>query len=321
VPDELSRRLLRAYGRIAAWACAAFTALTPARSAETAPFELVEAAPGVFVHAGRHEETSPANLGDVANIGFVVGGRCVAVVDTGGSLAAGRALAAAVRRTTDRPVCYVINTHMHPDHVFGNAAFADGASAPRFVGAASLPEALATRATHYEAALAGALGDAAAGSRIVAPDLLVDDRLRLDLGGRALTLQRWPTAHTNNDLTVFDEASGTLWLGDLLFERRIPSVDGSVKGWLAVGARLRELPVRQVIPGHGRIAPPWPASLDAQTRYLGNVVSRVRDALVRGMTLAETVDAADPADAEGWALADAYHRRNLTAAYAELEWE
>ncbi|NMG44090.1 quinoprotein relay system zinc metallohydrolase 2 [Aromatoleum toluvorans] len=300
-------------------ACAAFAALGPAWGGVALPFDVVEAAPGLFVHTGRHEETSQANRGDIANVGFIVGERCVAVIDTGGSLAIGQALAAAVRRATDRPVCYVINTHMHPDHVFGNAAFAGGAA--RFVGAASLPEALAARAAHYEAGLAEALGDAAAGSRIVAPDLLVDDRLRLDLGGRALVLQRWPTAHTNNDLTVFDEASGTLWLGDLLFDERIPSVDGSIKGWIAVGARLREQAVSRVIPGHGRIAPPWPAALDAQSRYLQQVAASVRAALAAGKTLRETVDAANPADADGWLLADAYHRRNVTAAYAELEWE
>lgn len=319
MPDELRRGGARAARNLIARACTAFALLAPAAGGAAPAFELVEAAPGVFVHTGRHEETSQANGGDIANIGFVVGERCVAVIDTGGSLAIGQALAAAVRRTTDRPVCYVINTHMHPDHVFGNAAFSGGVA--RLVGAASLPEALAARAAHYEAALAEALGAAAAGSRIVAPDLLVDERLRLDLGGRALVLQRWPTAHTNNDLTVFDEASGTLWLGDLLFDERIPSVDGSIKGWIAVGARLREQPVSQVIPGHGRIAPPWPAALDAQSRYLRQVAASVRTALAAGKTLRETVDAADPADADGWLLAEAYHRRNVTAAYAELEWE
>jgi len=325
VPDAVSggRRgpmRLRAAAR-AACIAALLAALPPASGAEVPPLEVVEAAPGVFVHVGRHEETTAANLGDIANIGFVVGERCVAVIDSGGSLAVGRALAAAVRGKTDRPVCYVINTHMHPDHVFGNAAFLDDAVRPQFVGSARLPQALAARDEHYRAALAAALGAAAAGSRAVAPDLLVDDRLRLDLGGRVLVLQRWPTAHTDNDVTVFDEANGTLWLGDLLFDERIPSVDGSIKGWLAVGARLRELPVRQVIPGHGRIAPPWPDALDAQARYLERVVARVRDALARGMTLRETVAAAEMADARGWRLAEAYHRRNLTAAYAELEWE
>lgn len=273
------------------------------------------------MHLGRHEETSPANLGDLANIGFIVGERCVAVIDSGGSLAVGQALLAALRTRTERPVCYVINTHMHPDHVFGNAAFASLPQPPRFVGSYRLPAALAGRAGSYRRSLSAALGEAAAGSSIVPPQLPVDGTLRLDLGGRTLLLQSWPTAHTDNDLTVLDETTGTVWLGDLLFEGRIPSVDGSIKGWLAVLKTLRTLPARQVIPGHGALGLPWPAALDAPTRYLETVVAQVRAAIARGLTLAQTVAAADPAEAADWQLAAAYHRRNVTAAYAELEWE
>lgn len=308
--------LIRALPALACW-----VGLAPAAAAEVAPLTVVEAASGVFVHLGRHEETSLSNRGDIANIGFVVGEKCVAVVDSGGSLAVGLALKAAVRARTNRPVCYVINTHMHPDHVFGNAAFADLPDPARFVGSARLPEALATRGGHYRAALSAALGEAVTGSRVVPPDLLVEGELSLDLGGRALILRSWPTAHTNNDLTVFDAATGTLWLGDLLFEGRIPSLDGSIKGWLAVIEQLRELPARQVIPGHGALGLAWPAALDAPARYLEHVARQVRAALDRGLPLHETVNAADPAEVAGWQLAESYHRRNVTAAYAELEWE
>ena len=89
-----------------------------AQAAELPAFAIEEIAPGNFVHYGTHEERSPANLGDNANVGFIVGERCVAAVDTGGSLAVGRLLRAAIRRVTPLPVCYVIITHVHPDHFF-----------------------------------------------------------------------------------------------------------------------------------------------------------------------------------------------------------
>ena len=88
-------------------------------------FALGNPAPGVYVHYGQQAEMSRANLGDIANLGFVVGTRCVAVIDTGGTYAVGHALREAIRRVTAVPICYVINTHGHPDHVFGNPAFAE----------------------------------------------------------------------------------------------------------------------------------------------------------------------------------------------------
>ena len=128
---------------------AASTLATSAMAVE--PLAVRQVAEGVYVHAGLLQDPSIANHGDVANIGFVVGATCVAVIDTGETLAIGRALRAAVGRVTRLPVCYVINTHVHPDHVFGNAAFAD--DAPRFVGHARLVAAMAARGDHYRRAL------------------------------------------------------------------------------------------------------------------------------------------------------------------------
>ena len=119
-------------------------------SPDIEPLPVEEIAPGVHVHVG-HQVTWPGahgdeRAGDIANLGFVVGERCVAVIDTGGSPQLGQRLLAAIRRVSTRPVCYVINTHVHPDHTLGNAAFAALAPAPRFVGHARLKASLADAA-------------------------------------------------------------------------------------------------------------------------------------------------------------------------------
>jgi quinoprotein relay system zinc metallohydrolase 2 len=296
-----------------------------------APLSLSEVAPGVFVHQGRVENWLPANQGDVANLGFIVGQRCVAVIDTGGTPAVGQALRAAITRTTPLPVCYVINTHVHPDHLLGNEAFAaevaasttgtTSTSAPRFVGHARLPAALGARERYLRNALSRDFGQTLAPAAIVYPTQLVERRLDLDLGGRTLQLEAWPTAHTDNDLSVFDPATRTLFLGDLLFVEHLPVVDGSLRGWLKVLAELRSRDVALVVPGHGAPSARWPAVLDGEERYLQSLLSETRAALRQRLNIQQAVEQVGRGATQGWQLTETFHRRNVTAAYAELEWE
>jgi quinoprotein relay system zinc metallohydrolase 2 len=279
-----------------------------------------EVAPGVFVREGAVALMSAGNRGGIANIGFVVGEAAVAVIDTGGSVEDGKALLAAVRDVTDRPVRYVINTHMHPDHVFGNAAFADFAA--DFVGAARLPMALAAREAHYLAANRSLLGEALSKDiRIVPPTLIVEDELALDLGNRRLLLRTWPAAHTDNDLTILDEATGTLFAGDLVFLEHIPALDGSILGWLEAIDALAAIPAERVVPGHGPVSAPWPQALEPQRRYLNAVATGVRELIGAGESIAEAPARVAPGERSHWKLFDAFHARNVTAAFAELEWE
>jgi quinoprotein relay system zinc metallohydrolase 2 len=280
-----------------------------------------EVAPGTFVHVGAHEPFSAGNLGAIANSAFVVGRRSVAVLDCGGSRAFGERLLAAVRRRTDLPVTYLVNTHAHPDHAFGNAAFA--AAGATILGHARQPRAMAERGPHYLANLAGLMGVALAGTELIPAQRTVAEHAtaELDLGERTLLLRAWPTAHTDNDLTVFDEATGTMFAGDLLFMERLPVVDGSLNGWLGVMDALARIDARQVVPGHGPAAAPWPAALAAQARYLSALRDRLRAIIAEGIGLGAAVDAVPMPGSDPWLLAAENHPRNVMAGYAEMEWE
>ncbi len=287
--------------------------------AETRPLTVTEIANGVFVHSGVHEEASAANEDGIANIGFVVGAASVAVVDPGGSFAEGAALRSAIRSRTDLPIRYVILTHVHPDHIFGAAAFRD--DHPDFIGHAKLPGALAQRGGYYIRRLKEALGDAAAGSTIVPPTILVSDRLDLDLGNRRLMLRAHGPAHTDNDLTVFDEKTRTFWVSDLLFVDRIPVIDGSIVGWLEVLRELIRIPADRAVPGHGPPSVPWPGGAEPERSYLDTVARDTRAAIKAGIGIADAYRHVANSEREHWLLFDDYHPRNVTASYKELEWE
>jgi quinoprotein relay system zinc metallohydrolase 2 len=300
-------------------ACGFFlSAAGTATAPSFAPFDLHEPAPGDFVRVGACAEATRENGDGIANIGFVVGSRAVAVIDPGGSLLDGERLRASIRATTSLPIAYVIATHAHPDHVFGGEAFL--ADHPVFVGHWRLPAALANRAAYDRARLAGILGAADTGMPVT-PTLLVHDQLTLDLGGRTLKLQAYGAAHTDTDVTVLDEGSKTLWAGDLLFVGRIPSLEGSVKGWLSALDRMAAIPAVRAIPGHGPASVPWPAGAADERRYLTVLLHDVRAAIAKGEDV--DVDAAAAAQSERgkWALFDSYNGHNVVVAYKELQWE
>lgn len=288
--------------------------------AETKPLAVVEVAPGVFVHQAPYALALPRNLGFVGNAGFIIGRDGVAVVDTGGSLKAGEALKAAIRARTDLPIRYVINTHMHPDHVLGDAAFVG--PGVTFIGHHNLPEALAARAESYLEATRRLVGEeGAAGTRVVLPDVTVSTPLTLDLGARPLLLEAWPTAHTATDLTVLDETTGTWFLGDLLFLGHVPALDGKALGWIALLDELKKRPVARVVPGHGPASQPWPQAAEPTERYLKRLVADVRRLVRDGATMSDAAREAGREEAPDWALFDDFNARNATTTFHELEWE
>jgi quinoprotein relay system zinc metallohydrolase 2 len=295
-------------------------ALAALFAASAAPaFSLNEIAPGVYAHEGKTSLMTRENLGDIANLGAIVGDESVAVIDTGGSVIEGRAFLAALREKTQKPIRYVINTHAHPDHTFGNGTFVETGGI--FVGHKNLPRALAARGPHYLSAFRAQMGDVLDGVTIVAPTVTVDETMTLDLGHREIVLQAWRTAHSECDLTILDPKSGVLFAGDLLFLQHVPVVDGSLLGFLDVADRLAAIKATQVVAGHGPLPAPWPKALDDQRAYLMRLTADLRAAIKKGESVAAAAKTAGAEQREKWRLFDDYNARNATAGFAELEWE
>jgi quinoprotein relay system zinc metallohydrolase 2 len=284
--------------------------------ANAAKLEFVEVAPGIYLHLGKHQEMGIGNLGDIANIGFIVGTESVAVIDPGGSPQVGAAMRAAIRELTELPISHVILTHIHPDHIFGGVAFAD---VEHIVAHRNFSRALAQRGHYYREGYRALFADESIPTSLQ-PTEEVADELRIELGGRMLTVRAHRTAHTDNDLSVFDNATRTLWASDLIFAQRIPSLDGSLTGWIEVMDELAALQAIQVIPGHGQPGS-WAIVALPQLRYLNLLLRETRDKIAHNISLSDAVRQVAAEESKSWILFASQHRGNVTKAYTELEWE
>ena len=185
-----------------------------------------------------------------------------------------------------------------------------------------LADALRRRGPNYLNALQRTLGERADGTRIVLPTRAVATTDELDLGGRVLELRAWPTAHTDNDLTVLDRARRHAVRSAILRS------SGTCRSSTAACAdsspsptRSRRCASRIAIPGTAATHA-WPGALAPQHALPARLWRRTSARRSsRGRRCAEAVADVGVAAAASWLLVDAFHKRNVTAAYAELEWE
>ncbi|WP_235272716.1 quinoprotein relay system zinc metallohydrolase 2 [Methylotenera versatilis] len=298
-----------------------FLALISCVQADVKPnnFAIEDVGNGIYVHHGQHLDIDEGYQGDICNISFMVGERGVAVIDTGGSLKVGKQLRGAIKQVTDKPILYVINTHVHPDHIFGNAAFVQ--DKPQFVGHAKLGAAMQLRQEAYDKLNIRYLGADAEGSEVVKPTLLVKAPMDLDLGGRTLKVTPYPNAHTDTDISVLDSKTGTLFTGDLLFIERTPVIEGDIKGLIAAIDVLKTYPVKQVVPGHGPVAKDWIAALNNEQRYLNTLLTDIRANIKNGGDMGKAMDTAAASEKDKWLLFEIANRRNVNTLYPALEWE
>lgn len=289
-------------------------------SLQERPFGLKQLTAGLYVRKGKHETFKKENLNAIANIGFIIGNKSIAVIDTGGSYCDGQRFLKALRKVSSKPISHIINTHVHPDHLFGNAAFqGEGAT---IIGHENLPQAVREKGRIYLENLTRIVGkDVMNGTKAIPPDKTVKDKMTVNLGNRPLTLMAMATAHTDQDLVVYDETTKTLWSGDLVFHEHTPVVDGSLLGWLKVTDILSKIPADYLVPGHGGPMLKWPEGGKDQNRYLSTLTKDLREIINDGGTMLEAQKKAAISEKEKWKLFEEFNPRNASTAFQELEWE
>ena len=223
------------------------------------------------------------------NAGFVVGERGVVVIDAHVDRRMARRIIDAVRSVTDKPILYLVNTNYHADHTFGNDAFPETTHVVAQRETARLMEDFEGQKKRM---LVTVRNDPSvfAEATLRLPDVVFDERLTIDLGGRTVELYFFGAGNTLGDTVVYLPDERVAWTGNLVFgEGSLPFLLAGRPGrYLRTIARFAEaLEVQTIIPGHGR--PTTGAILGRYLDYLQHLVVTVQAAHRQGATLRETL--------------------------------
>ncbi|SNB46740.1 MBL fold metallo-hydrolase [Geobacter sp. DSM 9736] len=215
--------------------------------------ELTKIADNVYSYVGV-KDASPATS-FAANAGIVIGRDGILVVDTLISAKEAQRFLADIRKVSDKPIKYVVNTHTHLDHAFGNCVFSKiGATVISHSADRVLLQKVG-EATLNNAAAFGLKPEDMAGTQIVLPTLAFSDRLLVDLGGETVELIRTAPSHTEGSAIVYLPAKKLLFSGDILFTDFHPFLaDGDFTGWNKALDAILEMEVEKIIPGHGPLS-------------------------------------------------------------------
>ncbi len=282
--------------------------------ADTPDFTVKKIGEGVYAAVGSDGGKAGSNAG------FIVGANGVVVVDTFQDVGPARDLLAEIRKITNLPIRFVINTHYHLDHTGGNAVFsAAGATILaqrnlrgwlrtenlKFFGANPKPEAKA----RVEA--------------LVLPDMVYTDAVDIYLGTRLIQV-RYMLGHTGGDSVVTVPDADVVFGGDLIWQKHLPNlIDATTSDWVKTLEKLlAEHPAATFVSGHGDVA--TPADVRDFHDYLVTLRDDVAKAQAAGKSGQDLTDAVLPQLKEkygAWGFFDGFSKRNIPQTAAELKGE
>ena len=253
------------------------------------------------------------SAGDVnSTVGIVLTSEGVVVIDTGQTLVDSRQVAEAVRKLTNLPVRFVINTEVHPDHTTGNFLFAPPAVVINHAGASDAMR-KADNPNRFANA-APAIRAAADGYRLVPPHVEYQEKMTLRVGERTLELIRLRNAHSEADTAVWLPEERVLFAASVAIPNSLNNIRAfvTIPDILAATKMLRSLNPEVVVPGHGPVG--TTKIFDDSERYYTLLVDRVGAMVREGKSREQIEKELRMPEYTGWAYQDRMPS-NIDAAY------
>ena len=228
----------------------------------------------------------------VPNVGIIVGSKATLVVDPGMGVRSGEVVLREARKISNNAELYLVNTHFHPEHTTGEAAFPASAKIVRAVAQQQDIEELGMKHVARFSGVSPVIADVLQGiNGFRVPAELFEKEKTLDLGGVRVRVIRLGPGHTRGDTVVFVEGDRVLFSGDLAMKQLFPAFatpQSRSQSWLASLDQLSALKPRTVIGAH---YPVTDASVIGEYRdYLKALQARVAEVKRQGKTSDETAE-------------------------------
>lgn len=197
---------------------------------------------------------TPENQGMMCNITFVDTAKGLVVVDSGASVQIGEMAIRQIRKTFNKPVIAIINTHYHGDHWLGNHAYVEayGNSLPLYAHPGTIKAIEGVQGNMWRTLMEQWTNQATLGTRVVPPRQPLEHGAELKFGDVTLRLHHFGTVHTPFDLCVEVVEDKLMLVGDVAMDRRIANMDdGSYLGTLQAYDTLEKTGCTLWLPGHG----------------------------------------------------------------------
>jgi glyoxylase-like metal-dependent hydrolase (beta-lactamase superfamily II) len=300
--------------------CILFLSLLSVSIVQADDLELVKVAKDVYALVGPITNRTPENLGNNATFGFVVTTEGVVLIDSGGSFLGAQKIHQAIKKVTDKPVRYVINSGGQDHRWFGNSYFsAQGAKIISSKDARADHQQRLSNQISYLTSLIG--DDKFKGTEEKFADILFDKDYELTLGGVKFEIHHVGQAHTPGDSYIWLADRSVMFSGDIVYVERMLGVgeQSNSKSWVKVFESMAAFKPEHVVPGHGH--PVSLAGAEKDTlRYLVALRSKVSNFLEEGGD-ASDISQLDLSEFSYLSNYDTLSGRNALKVYTELEWE
>lgn len=262
---------------------------------------------------GKEEYFSKENGGDISNSAFIITKNSVILIDTGSSYEYGKQVIQAIKKITNKPIKYIINTHHHPDHFLGNNAF----ESVNIYSTNHTSEDISQNGKLYIQNMYTLIGEAANGTRTKTPNKILEKKT-LNLDGYRLELL-YLHGHTKSDLVIYDKNTNILYSSDLVFNNRaLATPHANLKEWQMALRELKEINYDICVPGHG-IAFKDKKPIEQNIKYLTTLEKNLTAGINNGLDIFEILTLEVPKDIKAFSIFEEEYERSIINLYNKYE--